>query len=102
MNTTQLLNKLTHLFGKSHEQSVHPHKDWAIFLCVLVFGIVASFVWNTLFFLQVVENPSADSTISSKTTASEISLEMIDQSFIEREAEAERYESEYLFVDPSR
>lgn len=76
-----------------------PSRDWLVLLCVCCVLLAGSILVNLWYFAKV----TGGENIGTETTpnASFIQLEPVTALFEKRNAERDRYLSEYRFVDPS-
>jgi len=101
MNLSSLNPKLTSLPRISYGSRVRPARDWVVLVVstiVLLAGLAVFATWEYL------EGAKADPILNLPTTSNTISPEALKETealFAERAAEAQRFQSEYQFVDPS-
>jgi len=102
MNLSSFNVNLSSLPSFSYGSRIRAVRDWVV-LVVLTLVLLAGFaLWATWEYLEgakadpISDLPPLPDTITPETLAK------TEQLFTERAAEAERYRSEYQFVDPSR
>lgn len=101
MTLTPYIQKLKALFQKGETSEVSPRRDWVVLIVLVALGLIASVWWNTSYFFEVVEGRDDASSGAVVTGDGGVSVERVENGFRERAREAQRYESESLFVDPS-
>jgi len=80
--------------------TIHSARDWIIVVALFLVGIFVSVIWSTVFFLDVVNREAAASSIAETPLDTE-KLTEVRNAFEGRVEEADRYRSEYRFIDPS-
>ncbi len=80
--------------------NIRPARDWLILTALFLIGIVVSIAWSTVFFFDVLNQESAASAVA-ETPLDTKKLMQVHGAFEARLEEAERYRSEYRFIDPS-
>ncbi len=101
MNLDSFLNTIKSRFTASGTSTIHPYRDWTILIGVVVIGLVASFAWNTNYFLTLTKQQQEAATSVTEGPDAAATLNTLQKGFEARAQEASRYQSEYLFVDPS-
>lgn len=79
-----------------------PARDWHILVVCAGLVLVASVVWNAVFFLETVADEAVTAEARKETTLDTSLLKEAKDAFEARAAERERYGREYGFIDPSR
>lgn len=92
-------NKALH--AVQYGETLRPARDWFVLLTISFFLILASAAWNAWVFLEVRDRDRALVDTNQSGGNTEDTVRSIETLFMEREAEAARYRSEYEFVDPS-
>lgn len=89
------------LFLHKHTDTttLHPVRDWLIFLGVAVLLVAGSIAWNLSLFSQVTRGGTLGS--APQETGKDIGLESIADEFADRAYEQSRYEVPGRFTDPS-
>lgn len=80
--------------------ALRPSRDWFVLLAVALVLIALSLAWNLWTFEKVVGGESLESAVTDPLPRAK-RLEAVTAHFERRALEAERYLSEYRFVDPS-
>jgi|GEM_PF-1729094 len=88
-------------FKDRHTQRRDPGRDWLLLLGASGIVLLASVVWNTWFFLRVVEEGvgnigGGDATLAPYETGA------AEEIFLMRETKASEYKEVHTFIDPSR
>ena len=101
MTPISLMNWLRTGRALRYGERIRPIRDWLVVLGVSVALLVASAVWNTWIFIDVVQGEVIGSAESPADTPNG-SIEAVQKLFDARGVEKARYENEHRFVDPSR
>jgi H+/Cl- antiporter ClcA len=101
MTFTSYIQKLKALFQKGEALEANPRRDWVVLIVFVALGLVVSVWWNTSYFFEVVESGNDAPSGAVVTEGTEASVERVENGFRERAREAQRYERERVFVDPS-
>lgn len=80
---------------------IRPMRDWIILVCVSLLLLGGFAVWATWLSMTGDESDGAKAITPPTPVLAPELLQKTDMLFTERALEAERYRSEYQFVDPS-
>ena len=90
-------------YGKalSYGGALRPMRDWLVLLALTLVLLLLSVGWNLLTFKKVTEGEPLDAG-AAPLPLREAPVGKVEALFEQRAIEAERYLTEYRFVDPSR
>jgi hypothetical protein len=80
----------------------YPARDWYILVAITVVLIGASAAWQTWTYVQVTAVGGSETSATSKPAFDAEAVGAVEQTFMKRKEEADRYRTVYHFVDPSR
>lgn len=92
---------ISKLQGGSHDDAVHPARDWFIMLAVVLAVLIASGAWNLWLFYQIMSGKSLGGAVHEETQQAKIQVQDVQDVFKNRAAERANYQNTYTFVDPS-
>jgi len=79
-----------------------PARDWLRLLSLAFIVLAVSIGWNIWTFLRITSGEAVGDQISAVVGPDVSALEQVREVFRARAEEAQRYQAEYRFVDPSK
>lgn len=79
-----------------------PMRDWFVLLGVAAVLVGVSVGWNVWSYIQITATVAQTASSNAPHGFSTTTIGAVEQAFVERKEEVDRYRSTYRFVDPSR
>ena len=102
MNLAETKKYIQTLTSWKYGDRLRPVRDWFIILAVVGAIFLISIIWNSWLFLSVIGGDTIGSASPPPPSLSTGSVESVYEVFEARAEEAQKYRTEYRFVDPSR
>ena len=103
MNLPKNLQSVTRILDSlRYGKQLRPVRDWSVLLVVFTIVLIASMVWNTLFFFGVVNTIGGPGQRTAEQGLGTDPVQGIRDVFDTRQVEESQYKSGYHFVDPSK
>jgi hypothetical protein len=85
----------------AYGETVHPTRDWLFIMTMSVLLFAAGIVWHAFIFSSLLNGKTLGSTTLPAQSSTENSVSAVQTVFQKRAAEANHYQTDYHFVDPS-
>ena len=86
----------------TYGKRLRPARDWFVLVSLTLLAIAGFAIWSAWVYLEGARASQSNTAPLLVPTLSPDALEETERMFERRAAERVRYESEYVFVDPSR